>query len=158
MLKAAAGVGQWPPLVPLAVDLEELAELLEGNPARGGGRLDVTTGYCLPSVIDAYGDAQDEDDAERRLVVWCAGSRDGYRDMRDFAADVSDEWLAARLERALSGRGAFQVQGRAGRCGRRPVAAVPRVLHTPPYGGARPSFVVYAPGVTCADSDPAARR
>ena len=54
----------------------------------------------------------DEDDDHRWLWVPCEGSRDGYRDMELFAALVEDRELAARLERALSGRGVFRGQGR----------------------------------------------
>lgn len=108
VLEAAVGMGPWPPLAPLAVDLEELADLLEGDPSYGVGRVDLTTGDCLPGDVDAYGDAPDNDDPERWLVVCCAGSRDGYRDMRDFAVGLRDERLAEPLARALSGRGAFR--------------------------------------------------
>ena len=37
-----------------------------------------------------------------------AGSRDGWRDMAEFAAGVSDRALRRRLEDALAGRGAFR--------------------------------------------------
>jgi hypothetical protein len=108
VLEAAVGAGPWPPLAPLAVDLEELAGLLEGDPALGGGRVDLVTGDCLPGDVESYGDVPEEDDPDRWLAVWCVGSRDGYRDMRHFAAGVDDERLAERLERALGGHGAFR--------------------------------------------------
>lgn len=37
-----------------------------------------------------------------------AGSRDGYRDMADFVAEVPDRRAAELLDRAISGRGAFR--------------------------------------------------
>lgn len=110
-LAAAAGAGPWPLLRPLAVDLEELAGLREGDPVYGGGRVDLVTGDCVPGGLDwfdGYDDACEEDGAERWLVVACEGSRAGFRDMRAFAATVEDTRLAERLAWALDGRGAFR--------------------------------------------------
>lgn len=43
-LKAALGEEPAPMLRPLPADLEELAAVLEGDPAYGGGRIDLRTG------------------------------------------------------------------------------------------------------------------
>ena len=97
-------------LRPIAVDLEELGPLLEGDPVRGGGRIDLVTGEIWPgSPYDDPVDLDDEelDDPERWLWVQ-AGSHDGWRDMAEFAAAVPDPALAQRLERAVQGRGAFR--------------------------------------------------
>ena len=57
---------------------------------------------------DDLDDDDDEEDDHRWLWVPCEGSRDGYRDMELFTALVEDRDLAARLERALTGRGVFR--------------------------------------------------
>jgi hypothetical protein len=114
-LEAALGQRPAPPLRPLPVDLEELADVLEGDPAHGGGRIDLRTGEVWPqSMFDDAGETDDEDDedddedSDHWLAVWCEGSREGYRDMEDFVATVADDERTDRLLIALSGRGAFR--------------------------------------------------
>ncbi|AUY53951.1 hypothetical protein EH183_04285 [Streptomyces sp. CB01881] len=107
-LDAALGCGPVPVLRPLSVDLEELSGLLEGDPVFGGGRIDLTTGDCWPQQVDSDERAEDVEDHERWLPVWCEGSRDGYRDMELFIATVGDADFADRLEIAIAGRGAFR--------------------------------------------------
>ena len=114
-LEARLGIGPVRLLRPIAVDLDELAMVLEGDPIQGGGRIDLRTGEVWPAAAIEYaqdsGDLDDDDDEEddhRWLWVPCEGSRDGYRDMELFAGLVEDRDLAARLERALSGRGVFR--------------------------------------------------
>jgi hypothetical protein len=100
-----------PPLRPLAVDLEMLAMVLEGDPADSGGRLDLTTGECWPAFTDELepgSDAEEADDPERWLYVPALGSRAGYRDMELFIDGLGDADLADRLRIAISGRGAFR--------------------------------------------------
>ena len=77
--------------------------------------LSLGAGEVWPAAAIEYaqdsGDLDDDDDEEddhRWLWVPCAGSRDGYRDMELFTALVEDRDLAARLERALTGRGVFR--------------------------------------------------
>lgn len=50
-LEAALGMSPTPLLRPLAVDLEELASVLEGDPVYGGGRIDLRTGDTWPAMI-----------------------------------------------------------------------------------------------------------
>lgn len=111
-LAVALGQHMAPRLRPLLVDLEELSWLLEGDPAFGGGRLDLATGDCWPEQADPDeldADHEDEDeDADRWLPVPCQGSRDGYRDMETFITTVTDAGFANRLEVAISGLGAFR--------------------------------------------------
>jgi hypothetical protein len=114
-LEARLGIGPVRLLRPIAVDLEELALVLEGDPAQGGGRIDLRTGEVWPAAAIEYaqesGDLPDDDyqdDEDRWLWVPCEGSRDGYRDMELFTALLDDADLAARLERALTGRGVFR--------------------------------------------------
>jgi hypothetical protein len=93
-------------LRPLAVDLEELASILEGDPIRGGGRIDLATGEIWHSSL--YDDEGDEDDDDSDRWYWVtASSHEGWNDMADFIATVADPRLADRLERAIHGRGAF---------------------------------------------------
>jgi hypothetical protein len=111
-LEGRLGVGPVRLLRPIGVVLEELAMVLEGDRAQGGGRIDLRTGEVWPAAAIEYaqesGDLDEEDDEDRRLWVPCEGSRDGYRDMELFTALVEDRELAARLELALTGRGVFR--------------------------------------------------
>ena len=97
-------------LRPLPVDVEELTSILEGDPVRGGGRIDLTTGavwHQSPYDEPLDGDDEEIDDSERWLWVE-AGSRDGWWDMSEFAETVTDAELARRLQRAIHGRRAFR--------------------------------------------------
>ena len=93
---------------PLAVDLEELASILEGDPVHGGGRIDLTTGDVWHQ--SPYDDPVDDEapyDEDRWLWVE-AGSREGWWDMSEFAETIDDLALADRLQRAIHGRRAFR--------------------------------------------------
>ena len=112
-LEAALGDRPAPMLRPLPVDLEELAGVLEGDPAHGGGRIDLHTGEVRPQAAIDYAREQgeqdpDDEDPDRWLAVWCEGSRDAYRDMEDFIDALDEEELAEHLAIAISGRGAFR--------------------------------------------------
>jgi hypothetical protein len=110
-LRTAMGDAAMPLLRPLAVDLEMLAMLLEGDPAETGGRIDLSTGECRPAFADEWGTgppAEEADDPERWLYVPAPGSRAGYRDMELFIDGLGDIALAGRLRIALTGRGAFR--------------------------------------------------
>lgn len=114
-IDAALGVGPTQSLKSLAVDLEELAEILEGDPVMGGGRIDLRTGEVWPqSAIDYFEelDEVDPDDDEyddgRWLDVDCEGSRASYRDMEIFIDMITDDRIADRLSLAIHGRGAFR--------------------------------------------------
>ncbi|KUO16877.1 hypothetical protein AQJ91_33170 [Streptomyces dysideae] len=110
-LRAATGDAAIPLLRPLAVDLEMLAMLLEGDPAESGGRLDLSTGECGRAFTDELEpgpEAEEADDPERWLYVPALGSRAGYRDMELFIEEVGAAALADRLRIAIGGRGAFR--------------------------------------------------
>jgi len=112
-LRVAIGVIEPGRLCTLAVDLEELAEVLDGSPGERDGQLDRLTGEVWsPAAVDYVADAADEDidfdDPNRWLVVTPEGSNAAYRDMTSFIATVSDLTLAERLERPVQGRGAFR--------------------------------------------------
>ncbi|MFJ9667363.1 UPF0158 family protein [Streptomyces sp. NPDC101219] len=106
-LRAATGDAAIPFLRPLAVDLEMLAMLLEGDPAESGGRIDLSTGECWPAFTDEP-EPEEADDPERWLYVPALGSRAGYRDMELFIDGLGDVVLADRLRKAIGGRGAFR--------------------------------------------------
>jgi len=111
VLEGALGTGPTPMLRPLGVDLEELAMILEGDPVHGGGRIDLTTGEVWPQSALDYAEEigeEDEDDPDRWLWVDCEGSRDAYQDMVWFIEELDEPNLADRLDRAISGRGAFR--------------------------------------------------
>lgn len=99
---------------PVAVDLEMLIDLIEGDPSVvEGGYVDVSTGSVFPpDVTDpiAMGDSAIDVDADPERYVWfeCLGSNDGWRDMADFAQRQEDSQRRAQLERAIDGRGAFR--------------------------------------------------
>ena len=100
------------PLPATPVDLEDLADLLEGTGE--GGLLDVQTGQVWPQVAIEYsretgdGAVPEEADGVRWLVAWSEGSSEGYADMQDFIATVSDPSVAERLSIAIEGKGAFR--------------------------------------------------
>lgn len=110
-LRTVTGDAAIPLLRPLAVDLEMLAMLLEGDPAESGGQLDLSTGECWPAFTDELEpgpEAGEADDPERWLYVPALGSRAGYRDMELFIDGLGDAALADRLRIAIGGRGAFR--------------------------------------------------
>jgi hypothetical protein len=102
--------------IPVPADLEMLADLLESDPMRSdGGHLDLATGEAWPQVafddsLTGFGDeeaGEDLDDSERWLPVPALDSREGWRDMRDFAVTCADPALAEDVLGAITGRGAF---------------------------------------------------
>jgi uncharacterized protein UPF0158 len=97
-------------LTELAVDLDQLADLIDGGSESAGGRLDLTTGQVWPEFAfeESFDEDEDEDDPDRWLHVWPTGSRRAYNDMVDFTATRTDQRLRERLDRALEGRGAFR--------------------------------------------------
>lgn len=113
-LDGLAGTGPMPLLRPLAVDLDVLTEILEGDPLTTGGALDLRTGEVWPRSAIEYAEEDGSDveapgfeDADR--FRWVDGdSRDGYRDMVEFIDTVADAQLAGRLQEAIHGRGAFR--------------------------------------------------
>jgi len=113
-LEASLGTAPTRLLRPLAVDLEELAMVLEGDPVSGGGRIDLQTGEVWPKTAIEYAqemgeeDEDESDDPDRWLWVDCEGSRPGYRDMEWFISAVEDSEIQDRLSIAISGRGAFR--------------------------------------------------
>ncbi|MGA2471827.1 MAG: UPF0158 family protein [Solirubrobacteraceae bacterium] len=90
------------------VDLDELCMALEDNSYEHVWWIDPVSGE-LEFRPDYYSDT-DVDDADDRALVMVEpiGSGEGYADMEDFAARVSDPRARDLLLRAISGRGAFR--------------------------------------------------
>ena len=93
-------------LPPVAVDLEELSELLEAGLGDDGGRLDLQTGEAWSASTIEYAEDSGEElpdfTAEGRwLFVYPEGSDEGYRDMQDFIATVPDPDRSDRLAIAI---------------------------------------------------------
>jgi len=111
-IDCALGSGEPSHLVELAVDLEELSELLEDELGADGGRIDLHTGLVWTQSAleyqDEIGEALPVDDDERWLWVPSEGSGEAYRDMQDFVATRSDPGVADRLGIAIDGKGAFR--------------------------------------------------
>lgn len=110
-LAAARGHGPTPMLRPLRVELDEVSDLLEGDPSEGGGLIDLVTGVGWPGSIDleeAGLSGDERDDPDRWLEVPAAGSDHGYHDMELFITTVADASIADRLDIAIEGRGAFR--------------------------------------------------
>jgi hypothetical protein len=106
-------VGQDTGRRPVPVDLGELAAPLQDGPS-GGGLLDLTTGEIWPSELfdDPYLNVADlelpdvDEDPDRWLELPIPTSRDGWRDMRDFAEGLRQP-AQQRLLNAIDGPGAF---------------------------------------------------
>lgn len=96
------------------VDLDELSAHLETDPnISAGAYLDLSTGEVYgegaadPAMVGE--DVAIDVDAEPARWVWLehGDSRDGWRDMADFAARQHETALREQLEGAIEGRGAF---------------------------------------------------
>jgi len=97
----------------IRADLDGVADLLEGSAEMGfGGVLDCESGDVWPeAVLDDWagdGDPPDPDaNPDRYLFIPNEGSREAWRDMRDFAYGVENEAVRGQLLDAVDGRGAF---------------------------------------------------
>lgn len=100
---------------PVPVDLEMLGAEREGDLGLStGGYVDLHTGQVVddsatdPLVVGEDVAIDVEADPDRWLRFDRVGSRDGWRDMFDFAQRQRDAGVRERLERAVSGAGAFR--------------------------------------------------
>lgn len=112
-LDSFVGRGPAALLRPLAVSLDELSEILEGDPLNGGGRIDRHTVDVwhraqIDDAVEMGEEDPDDDDPDRWLGVECVGSRSGYHDMEDFIATVTDPDRAELLAMAIEGPGVFR--------------------------------------------------
>jgi hypothetical protein len=105
--------GPAPMLRPIPVELDSVAELMNGDPGMSiGGWVDLQTGQTWPEEILDNLDEEDRPavDAEpdRWWFVRCEGSHASWRDRHDFASGLPPGPLRDRLIDALDGRGAFR--------------------------------------------------
>src|ERR1044072_4740941 len=93
-----------------AVDIDDLAEALQDQESDEYWRtFDPHTGEIGFGMEDLGDEEEDDEDSERELLrIYPYPSHVWYRDMVDFAEELSDERAARRLLRALDGRGAFR--------------------------------------------------
>jgi hypothetical protein len=97
-------------LLTAAVDLDMLGEVLG---AQRGGYLDLTTGTVWPIELVEDGQVEGlapygDPDPQLWLDVPGEGSRNPYRDMADFTAELTDPRVRGDLAAALDGKGAFR--------------------------------------------------
>lgn len=98
----------------LKIDLDELCSALEDSSYENEYYLDLETGKIL-FLSEYTGDEETEklrnridEHAGRYEQIPKAQSYEGYEDMQDFIATVEDKHLAALLEVAINGKGAFR--------------------------------------------------
>lgn len=95
---------------PLAVDLAELADLIDG-PFGSESYVDIATGATWPAEVlemDAGPDDLDLADTGRWLLVEGEGSRIAYAEMERFIESVQSAQLRERLAEAIGGRKPFR--------------------------------------------------
>jgi predicted nucleotidyltransferase len=90
------------------VDLATLAEALDDHSWTTEWRFDPVTGESIPKPESMSWEECDVDDPERLIAIEPEPSSEGYGDMQDFIARVSDPRAREFLERAIAGRGAFR--------------------------------------------------
>lgn len=105
--------GTVPFLRPVPVSLDEVADLMSGDPARDtGGWIDLRTGETRAESSLDWMDRDErpdfDEEPDRWLFVDCEGSRETWRDRHDFASGLPDGAFRDRLLAALEGRGAFR--------------------------------------------------
>ena len=97
----------------LKLDMDELCLAMEDASYEHGYYLDIETGEIL-LLSENMGEDVDslkeriEDDPDRYEQIPKAESYEGYHDMQDFIATVSDEHIAEVLDTAIQGKGAFR--------------------------------------------------
>lgn len=111
-LTADLGEGRDLMSVPVPVDLDVLASELDRNPVdvEGGWYLDLRDGswVCGDESLTGEPVPEDLDDDERWLQIEPHDRNEEWHDMSLFIEYVHDGELAAHLDEAISGRGAFR--------------------------------------------------
>jgi len=98
----------------LKIDLDELCSAMEDSSYEHEYYLNLETGEIL--FLSEYTDDEEsgklkdkiEEESDRYERIPKAESHEGYEEMQDFIATVKDERLAALLEVAINGKGAFR--------------------------------------------------
>ena len=112
-LEHALGDNPGSALPPIPVDLDQLVDLLQGGEHHCGGRLNARTGEALPDLLfaelpDQFDEGEDDEAVEDEwLYVDALGSREAYRDMERFIADIVPPLIGGPLTEAITGKGAF---------------------------------------------------
>lgn len=94
----------------LAVDLDDLADLLDANTS-SESYIDLSSGVVWPGEIIDLGQGPDDLDpghASRWLFVGGEGSRLAYADMEGFIATVEPAALSVKLREAVDGKHPFK--------------------------------------------------
>ena len=94
----------------LAVDLDDLADVIDGNTSCES-YIDLSSGVVWPGEIVDRGQGPDDfdpGDASRWLFVGGAGSRLAYADMERFIATVEPDALSVKLRDAINGKHPFK--------------------------------------------------
>lgn len=89
----------------LPVDVDFLSDLLHSGDAMFVWYLDSQTGDFLDEECC---EIPEDPEAAGLIYIEPLPSWRGYNDMEDFIATVEDDALAARLSRAITGKGAFR--------------------------------------------------
>ncbi|MCJ7744385.1 MAG: UPF0158 family protein [Dehalococcoidales bacterium] len=98
----------------LKIDMGELCSAMEDSSYEHEYYLDLETGEIL--FLSEYTDNEEtrklrdkiEEESDRYERIPKAESHEGYEEMQDFIATVKDKRLAALLEVAINGKGAFR--------------------------------------------------
>lgn len=90
------------------VDLSTLGEALDDHSWTTEWWFDPATGESIPKPEGMSWEECDVDDPERLIAIEPEPSSEGYGDMEDFIARVSDPRARELLEGAIAGRGAFR--------------------------------------------------
>lgn len=97
-------------LTALAVDLDDLAELVDAQPS-SESYIDLETGAVWPGEIIDLGEGPDDldpGDVSRWLFVRGNGSQRAYADMERFIATVKPDALGVKLREAITGKHPFK--------------------------------------------------
>ncbi|MDN5918694.1 MAG: UPF0158 family protein [Pseudonocardia sp.] len=93
-------------LDPGAIDLGELCVALDDRDYEHSWWISPITGEIKPHIPDVDGDESPEEDGWQ--IIRPSTSHEAYQDMAEFVAAIPDRRAADRLDRAISGRGAFR--------------------------------------------------
>ncbi len=102
--------GRTSSLTVLAVDLDDLADLVDSQPS-SESYIDLSSGAVWPGEIIDLGQGPDDldpGDASRWLFVRGEGSQLAYADMERFIATLEPDALSAKLREAINGKHPFK--------------------------------------------------
>ena len=103
-------VGRPSSLTALAVDLDDLADVIDGNTS-SESYIDLSAGVVWPAEIIDLGQGPDDldpADTSRWMFVGGEGSQLAYADMERFIATVEPDALSVKLREAINGKHPFK--------------------------------------------------